>query len=130
MRSRAEGRSTLSKAIPSTSTRAPTRASLMNADEASLEEVEVLEGEAGALRDAVERVLGHVARDAGDLGHELVHVAQQRAAAREDHPLVDDVGGELRRRLLENSLHRADDLLEDRIHRLGDLVAADRDGAG
>ena len=45
----------------------------------------------GAEGDAVERVLGDVAGHAGDLGQQLVDVAQQRAAAGHDHALVDDV---------------------------------------
>ena len=56
-----------------------------------LEEVEVLQRETGAEGHAVERVLGDVAGHAGDLGQQLVDVAQQRAAARHDHALVDDV---------------------------------------
>ena len=51
-------------------------------DERLLEEVEVLERETRAERDAVERVLGDVARDAGDLGQQLVDVAQQRRRRR------------------------------------------------
>ena len=46
-------------------------------DQGLLEEVEVLEGEAGAEGDAVERVLGHVARHAGHLGEQLVDVPQR-----------------------------------------------------
>src|SRR5207249_2301475 len=51
-------------------------------DERLLEEVEVLEREAGPDRDAVERVLRDVARNAGHLGQELVDVAEQRPTAR------------------------------------------------
>src|SRR6266850_2499979 len=126
MRSAAPARSTRSKPTPSTSTRAGTNL-LADGDEASAEEVDVLQRQAGALRHAVERVLRDVAGDAGDLRQELVHVAQQRAAARQDHSLVDHVGRQLRRGLFENGLHRRDDLLEHWVHRLGDLVAADRD---
>ena len=65
-------------------------------------------------RDAVQRVLGDVARDAGHLGQELVDVAQQRAAAGHDHALVDDVARQLGRRLLEDAADRGDELLERR----------------
>lgn len=47
---------------------------LVDGDEASAEEVEVLERQARALRDAVEGVLCHIAGDAGDLREQLVHV--------------------------------------------------------
>src|SRR5512134_2415866 len=77
-----------------------------------LEEVEVLQGAPRPERHAVERILGHVAGHARDLGQQLVEVAQQRAAARHDHALVDDVAGELRRRLLEDHADRGDDLLK------------------
>src|SRR5688572_18773464 len=60
-------------------------------DQGLLEEVEVLEGQAGAEGYAVERVLGDVARDAGDLGQQLVGVAEEAAAAGHHHALVDDV---------------------------------------
>ena len=76
-----------------------------------------------------ERVLRHVARDAGDLGEERVEVAQQRAAAGHDHPLVDDVARQLGRRLLEHVAHRGHDLLERLLDRLGDLGRGDRDRA-
>src|SRR5436190_1035900 len=54
-------------------------------DQRLLEEVEVLQREAGAQGDAAQRVLGDVARDAGDLGQQLVHVAQEGATAGHDH---------------------------------------------
>src|SRR5256714_14792156 len=123
IRSAACARSMRSKATPRMSTRAAAKApSLVDCDEASAEEVEVLERHTRAFGHAVERVLGHVAGDPGDLRQELVHVAQKRAAAGEDHPLVDDVRRELRRRFLKNGFHRAHDLLEVCIHRLADLV--------
>src|SRR5438128_152221 len=130
IRSAAAARSTRSKPTPRMSTRRGAKArSLVDCDEAYAEEVEVFEREARALGDAIERVFGHVAGDAGNLREELVHVAQERAAAGEDHPFIDDVGRELRRSLLEDGLHGTHDLLKDRIHRLGDLIRADRDRA-
>src|SRR5207245_6241139 len=120
IRSAAAARSTRSKPTPRMSTRRGAKArSLVDCDEASAEEVEVLEREARALGDAIERVLGHVAGDAGNLREELVHVAQERAAAGEDHAFIDDVGRELRRSLLEDGIHGTRDLLMERIHHLG-----------
>src|SRR5688572_13847393 len=126
MRSTAAARGTRSKPTPSTSTRADTTL-LADGDEASAEEVDVLEREAGAFGDAIQRVLGDVTRDAGHLRQQLVHVAKERAATGQDHPLVDDIGCELRRRLLEDGFDRGDDLLQHGVHRLRDLVASDRD---
>jgi len=54
--------------------------------------VEVLQREAGADGNGGERVIGDVAGDAGDFGEQVVEVTQQRAAAGEDHALVNDVG--------------------------------------
>src|SRR5712691_1928313 len=130
IRSAAAARSMRSNPTPRMSTRAGAKPPpLVDCDEASAEEVEVLERETRALGNAVQRVLGDVAGDPGDLGQELVHVAKERAAAGQDHALVDDVGRELWRGLLENGLHRAHDLLKNRIHRLGDLVRTDRNRA-
>src|SRR2546428_3519335 len=129
IRSAAAVRSRRSNPTPRTSTRAATERSLVDGDEASAEELEVLERETGALGHAVERVLGHVAGHPGDLGEELVHVAQERAAPGKHHALVDNVGRELGRGLFEYGLHRADAQLEHGVHRLGDLVRADRDRA-
>src|SRR5450759_2913731 len=96
-------------------------------DQRLLEEVVVLEHFAGTERDAVERVLGDVARNAGDLGEQLVDVAEQRAAARHDHALVDDVRAELVRRLLEDLADRRDQLLERQLDGLHDLRRGNRD---
>ena len=68
----------------------------------------------GADRDARHRVIGHDNRDPCDLAKQRVEPAQQRPAAPVDHAAVNDVGGELGRRLLEHGLDRFD----DRLHRL------------
>src|SRR5438874_4053988 len=96
-------------------------------DQAFLEEVEVLEREARPQGDAVEGVLGDVARDAGDLGEELVDIAKERSTARHDHSLVDDVRRELRRGLLEDAPDGRDELLQRSLDRLHHLRARDRD---
>src|SRR5687768_16567514 len=57
----------------------------------ALDEVEVVEGDAGAHGDAFEGVVGDVAGDADLLGHEAVEVAEEGGAAGEDDAAVDDV---------------------------------------
>src|SRR4051812_28625604 len=79
-------------------------------DKRLTKEVEMLQCESCPKRDAVEGVLGHVARYAGDLGQQLVDVAQKRPAATHHHALVDDVARELGWRLLEHATNRADNL--------------------
>src|SRR5664279_3069153 len=90
----------------------------------------MLQRQARAHRHAVERILGHVAGHAGDLGQELVDVAQQGAAAGHDHALVDDVAAELGRGLLEDVANGRHELLERRLDGLHHLGAGDRDGPG
>jgi tetratricopeptide (TPR) repeat protein len=63
----------------------------LHAEQAVSHDFEVFHGLAGADGHAVERMLGYVARDAGDGREELVDIAQQRAAAGHDHALVHDV---------------------------------------
>src|SRR5947207_1024831 len=98
-------------------------------DQALLEKVEVLEREPGAQRDAIERVLRNVAGHSGDLGQELVDVAEERPAARHDHALVDDVRRQFRRCLFEDTANCGDELLERSLDRFHDLRARDRDRA-
>ena len=61
---------------------------------------------------------------AGLLAQEHVEVLEQRAAAGEHDALVDDVGGELGRRLLEREEHGLDDGVDRLAERLADLVAS------
>jgi hypothetical protein len=68
----------------------------------ALDEVQVVEGDAGAHGDEFEGVIGDVARDADLPRHEAFEVAQEGDAAGEDDAAVDDVGGELRRRAFED----------------------------
>src|SRR3569832_2795895 len=72
---------------------------------------EVFERFAGPLRHAVRRIFGEASFHAGAAKNELGDIAQKRTAARHRNAVVDDVGGELRRRLLEDILdcahHRA-----------------------
>src|SRR4051812_36301292 len=96
-------------------------------DQRLLEEVEVLQRQARAEGDAVQRVLGDVARHPGHLGEQPIDVAEQGAAPGHHHPLVDDVRAELGRRLLENRPHGRNELLERRFDRLHHLGRRDRD---
>src|SRR5947208_1579701 len=89
----------------------------------ALDELEVVEGDAGAHGDAFEGVVGDVAGDADLLGDQAVEVAEEGGAAREDDAAVDDVGGELGRGALEDGADGADDRLEG----VGDAGA---DGGG
>ena len=77
----------------------------------------------GADRHALERVVGDVARHAGLLGQQFVQVPKERAAAGEDDAAVDDVGGELRGRLLEHGADGLDDGAEAVLDGLRDLDA-------
>src|SRR5437870_11653412 len=78
----------------------------------ALDELEVVEGDAGAHRHAFEGVVGDVAGDADLLGDQAVEVAEEGGAAGEDDAAVDDVGGELGRGALEDRADGADDRLE------------------
>ena len=51
----------------------------------------------------------------------VVEIAEQRAAAGQHDALVDDVGGEFRRGVLERHLHRLDDRADRLGQALGDL---------
>src|SRR3546814_3371309 len=65
-------------------------------------------------RDAGQRIVGDGDGEAGLVAQHFVETLQQRAAAGEDDALVDDVGGQLRRGILE----RDADALDDRADRL------------
>src|SRR5581483_3962153 len=67
-----------------------------------LEELELVERLAGAEHDGELRILRDHDRQAGLLAQEHVEVLELRAAAREHDAAVDDVGGELGRRALED----------------------------
>src|SRR5688572_14847841 len=89
----------VSRSSLSAARRAPADAAIVTAsssasrvaDQALAEGPEVLERHPGADGDGVQRVLGHVARDAGHLGQQLVEVPEQGSTAGHHHPLVDDV---------------------------------------
>src|SRR5947208_2115059 len=74
----------------------------------ALDQLEVVEGDAGAHGDAFEGVVGDVAGDADLLGDQAVEVAEQGGAAGEDDAAVDDVGGELGGSALKDGADGAD----------------------
>ena len=92
------------------------------------EQVDVREHRAGPERDRVERQLGDRDREAGLLAQAPVEVLQERAAAREDDPLVHDVGRELGRRLLEGDADGVDDDPDRLRERLAHLGVGQREG--
>src|SRR5436190_12761922 len=95
----------------------------------ALDQLEVVEGDAGAHGDAFEGVVGDVAGDADLLGDQAVEVAEEGGAAGEDDAAVDDVGGELGRGALEDGADGADDRLEGVGDALGDVGRGDGNGA-
>ena len=90
---------------------------------------QLLEHDAGAARDAGQRVVGDVDGHLGGLGDAAVEAGEQGTAAGEHDPLVHDVGDELGRRLLDRVLDGVDDLGDRDLDRLADLVRADLDRA-
>ena len=92
-----------------------------------LEHLHLLEAAAGAERDAGQRIVGDRDRQAGRMAQHEVEIAEQRAAAGQHDALVDDVGGELRRRVLERDLDRLDDGADRLGQALGDLPLGDDD---
>jgi hypothetical protein len=79
----------------------------------------------GAERDAGQRLVGDGDRQAGGVAQHEVEIAEQRAAAGEHDALVDDVGGQFRRGVLERDLDRLDDGADRLGQALGDLPLAD-----
>src|SRR3954447_16192238 len=84
-----------------------------------------LQRAAGAERNAGERIVGDGDGKAGFVAQHLVETLKQRAAAGEDDALVADVGGELRRGILERDADAFDDGADRLRKRLGDLALVD-----
>ena len=72
-------------------------------------------------RHTDQRIFRHPHRQSRRLRDRDVHPAQQRAAAGQGDPLVDDVGRQFGRRLFQRGAHRCDDLSDRFGQRLGDL---------
>lgn len=60
-------------------------------------------------RYAGQRIFRHHDRNAGFFHQQAIEVAQQRAAAGQDHATFGNVGGQFWRALLQRNHHRADD---------------------
>src|SRR5690606_23790981 len=87
----------------------------------------ILQRLAGAKGDAVERLVGDGDRKPRLLAQRKVQFAQERAAARQHHAAVHNVGRKVGRRRLERGHHRLADLLDRLGERLGDLGLVDLD---
>src|SRR5690606_26336938 len=106
------GRPGNAKAAPALRRFAPYRAAALLVSKNTAEFVHLFEGEAGAAHHAGQRVVADQDRQARFFHQQAVEVAQQGAAAGQDHALLGDVGAEFRRGVLEADLDRADDLIE------------------
>ncbi len=76
----------------------------------------------GAERDAGQRIVGDGDRQTRGGPQHVVEIAEQRTPAGQHDPLVDDIGGQLRRGVLERDLDRFDDGADRLGERLGDLA--------
>src|SRR3989344_4896631 len=77
---------------------------------------------AGAFGDAVRRVFGDAGFYARATENELCKIAQLRGATRHRDAVVDDVGGKLRRRFLQDVFHRLNHRAEFFAYRAHDLI--------
>src|SRR5205085_10054878 len=84
----------------------------------------------GAQSDAGQGIVRNRHRQAGFVAQHLVEALQQGAAAGEHDALVDNVGGQLRRRILERDTHALDDRADRFGQCLRDLLLVDRDLLG
>ena len=62
--------------------------------------IQMFEGDAGTASDTIVRILRELGRDTRAAIHELGHLSQLACAAGKDNAVVNNVRGELRRRLL------------------------------
>src|SRR5690349_10314873 len=88
----------------------------------ALQGLELLQRLARADGHGVERVGRDHDRHAGLVVEAGLEAVEQRAAAGQGDALLHDVGGELRRGLVERDLHRVDDRRHRLLHRLADLL--------
>src|SRR3989344_505879 len=84
---------------------------------------------AGAFCDTEGRIFSEMCFDSRTSVYELGEIAQEAGAARHDDAVVDNVGGQLRRRFLQDVLHRVDDGAKFAAYRAHYLVGADLKGA-
>src|ERR1700753_331769 len=85
---------------------------LLQAEDAGSMLLGQLEDAAASPRNTGERIVRHHDRKAGLFHEKLVHVPEQRAAARQHDPALGNVRAELGRRLLERLFDGADDALQ------------------
>src|SRR5690349_11241146 len=90
-------------------------------------ELLVLQRAAGSKRGAGQRVVGDGDGETGFVAQDLVQPLQQGTTSGEDDALVADVGGKLRRRVLESDSHALDDGSDGLGQRLCDLALVDGD---
>src|SRR4051794_21903692 len=89
---------------------------LPRVDQHMPQRLHLLERPSGAERDATERIVGDRNRQTGRMPDDMIEIGEERAAAGQHDPLVDDVGGELWRGVLQRHL----DGLDDRADGLGE----------
>ena len=93
-----------------------------------MDRLELLEAAAGADGDAGEGALGEVHGHVGLVAETLVEPLEESAAPCQDDAAIHDVGGELRRCLVQRRLDRVDDLRHRVVERAADLVGGDDHG--
>ena len=100
------------------------RANYINhlSDEVREAPVPVLKSNAGSYGDAVQRIFRHVERYVDLVSEPLVEASQQGSAASEVDSVVDDVGIELRRCLLERRHDGRLDFRDALLERVGNLL--------
>src|SRR3990167_3898252 len=83
---------------------------------------------AAATSHAGQRVFGNDHRQAGFLGQQLVEVTQQGATTGQHQATLGDVGGQLRRRLLQGAFHRLNDGRQGFLQRFQHFVGVQGEG--
>src|SRR5215207_9507077 len=97
--------------------------------EAVAQDVHMLESQTGADRHTGEGVVGDVAGHSSDLHHQVWEMPEHGAAAGKNHPFVNYVGRQFRRRLFQHRAHRPDDRLKRLSDGVGHLIGVDLDRA-
>src|SRR5215468_1306776 len=85
----------------------------------------LFEGAARAERNAAERVVSNRYRETGGVPNDQVEIGEQGTPASQHNALIDDVGGEFGRRVLERDLDGLDDRTDRFGEAFGDLPFAD-----
>ena len=97
----------------------------MHADEYALQCLQIFKTASGAQHHTGQGILGDGNRQPGGMAKDVIEITQQRPAPGQHNTLIDDIGGQFRRGVLQRHLHR----LNDGPHRLrqgfGDLALAE-----